>query len=77
MNKSTLLASIAFLVVVVFGFFCSFGCLENYQNGWFFIVCGLVNLGISGYAGHSIYSHIRAKLDPDDGPKGGNVKKTK
>lgn len=65
MKKGTLLGSIAFVVILFVGSFASFGSLENYQNGVVFVIAGILNIGISGYAARCAYNAIRAKFDPD------------
>lgn len=65
MKKATLLASLAFLVVLMLGCAASVGCLENNQHGAAFIVFGLLNFGVSGLAAYCAYNAIRAKFDPD------------
>lgn len=65
MKKGTLLGSLAFIVILFVGSFASFGSLENYQHGVVFVIAGILNIGISGYAARCAYNAIRAKFDND------------
>lgn len=72
------IASVLFLILVIAGLVASVGAIENgMTNGWFFIVCGVINIANSGLAGFYAWSYIYKKYKEKEEAKKEANKKAK